>query len=243
MKAGRAALEQALTAQRAGLTLPKALEVQLAAAQASGVELRARKERDAGRANRGQSLQRLLDGQHAAYVAMRRALVVEQFAKVIRRGRAAGEDEGSALFTTATPRIADYMGTLWDGRAVALEAKEAHCGALRIDAVTNGQRKFMGDWHGLGVLVVQLYDGTRPLGAWAVPFGAYLRAWELAQALPGQRRAKGQGSLTPAQLDALGVRLHGVDWLGPLMAGAPAFKLNGAQVAHDSAQAGAEVAR
>jgi penicillin-binding protein-related factor A (putative recombinase) len=165
-------------------------------------------------ANRGQGLERALNAQHRLYEVTKRAVVVQQFPHVIRRGRRAGAAEGKALFANATPRVADFMGVLSDGRAVALEAKETHEGRFKLDAVTDGQRDFMRKWTGLGLLLVLIRDGSQTLGTWALPFATYINAWDRARPLPGAHRKRGTASLTPDQFDSLGIRLNGVDWLG-----------------------------
>lgn len=214
-------LQRAQLGVAQGLALPKCLE--------GLVEPPTAREYHADRANRGQGLERALTGQHGVYQQERRAVIVQQFPKVVSRGRSAGAAEGAALFAQATPRVADYMGALGDGRAVALEAKESHGGKLPLSAVTDGQRDFMRRWPGLGALVVRIYDGTRLVATWAVPFSAYLHAWDLALPVAGQRRAKGTASLTPGQLDGLGVRVSGTDWLGAVIGGALNFSAGAAR--------------
>ena len=161
------------------------------------------------RANRGMDLEHALAVQHEIYRREGRAYLVQQFARVVTRGRKAGAAQGQALHVAATPRVADYLGALADGRSVAVEAKDAAHARFRLDAVTAGQRDFMRRWPGLGVLVVR----SREHGcAWALSFAAYLAAYDAATPTAG-RRAHGTASLDRARLDALGVRLRGVDWL------------------------------
>lgn len=180
------------------------------------------REYDPDRANRGKGLEDALDAMHEVYRARGLADVVQQFAKVVVSGRKS-KRPGEAVHVVKTPRVADFMGSLASGRSVALEAKrftwdEDDGGLPRFPfkACTDGQIAFMRRWPGVGVLVIEGRIRGR-LSAWAVPFAHYLAALDasIRRSSGGGRRraAPGAASWSCPELDVLGVRLDGVDWL------------------------------
>ena len=109
---------------------------------------------------------------------------------------------------------ADFSGTMPDGRAVLVEAKEVTARARfelkMIDPHQMDALRSVGQRGGVAVLVVRVGDATWAMG-WEALQGA-MAQWAVAWATG--RAAPGTASLSPADLDRVGARLVGVRWWG-----------------------------
>lgn len=164
----------------------------------------------------GLAFEHRLDDLHKLYQGAGRATVVKvpapyRVLKMLPMGRFMGvfEDKGPP----------DYMGVV-DGHAVAFDAKHSSDTPWAFAKLVEHQARYLDASRLQGAFAfVALSVAGR---VWVVPWGALGPRWWAWCAQPG-RAERGTASLSIADLDAIGHRCQGCDWL-PVVAkllGAP----------------------
>lgn len=151
---------------------------------------------------RGSALEVRLAAQHVVYLERGVARVHKTYAE-------ARNVNGRIVYSAKGPP--DFIGTIGGGRSVVFDAKEStRSPKFRLALVPQHQAKDLEAHARLGALVFIVASTTA--GTWMLPW------WPTV--LAGKRRAgigeaywTGSTHLSPDQMDALGVRLNGVDWL------------------------------
>lgn len=158
---------------------------------------------------RGEAFEARLQWQHARYSASGAALIVKT-PPDIKLIRALGAGRFVATFRGKGPP--DYLGVLASGRAVACEAKSYRGKRWKLGNLAPHQASVLHDWSELGGLAVLVISQGRET-TWAMEWSALAETydrWRMGEAL------RGGASLSVADLDRLGARCVGVDWIAAL---------------------------
>lgn len=155
---------------------------------------------------RGEAWELALEGEHAAYLRQGLADVVKLPTPALVLGPTRRDARGRTTFPAcwAAKASADFEGVIRGGRAVRVEVKRRQGNRIGIAEVQPQQLAALERCHrlgGLALLVVRLEAGGDQGGTWAVQASAL---WT---------RPDGPRTWTARQLDELGVRVLGADWL------------------------------
>jgi penicillin-binding protein-related factor A (putative recombinase) len=162
-------------------------------------------------ANRGRDLEARLDVQHEAYALTGRAFVLRTPPNM-RILRATGKGQFVACFAGEGPP--DYIA-LHDCRTTIFDAKSHEGDRFPFAALPEHQARAFDSARKHGAragLVVHMADLNATYWVCWATFGPMWWAWSRT---PGRAKA-GTASLSVEQLDEVGVRLKGVEWLSAL---------------------------
>ena len=183
------------------------------------------KPKNMSKARRGMDLERHLERQHQVYrgqwlksgqVGGNGVVVVKVPTPMVPGGMR----DGKQIFRSGK-KVVDYLGALEDREAVAIEAKQCKKHRWNLREASDGQREFMRQWNGIGLIILWMNGEIGNQSAWAIPFNQYLAEWDNPNGqkswpLPDRRSPRHPGERS---LVAVGVRLVGFDWHRALRTG------------------------